>query len=110
VQLWKPENEAVFTGEHERIILSWIPAQPLGQDEWFVVSLRWLENGQLQYGGAQVQEPQWPVAEFYYGRADQPERRYEWDVEVVRITTDAQGNQISQVLSPKSETRSFYWR
>jgi hypothetical protein len=104
-----PNSGEYFHGS-QNILLEWEPVGRLAFDEWYFVSLRYWK-GTLQYSGDKVKEPSWIVrGEIFYGQADLASgRRYEWDVTVVRITYDAQGNETSTPLSPVSETREFFW-
>ncbi len=110
-QLLGPEDGKNFEGGAEfPIRLRWQPVGQLADNQWYVVSLRFLSNGQMQYGGMRLQANEWLVpAEFYYGRADQPEREYYWDVTVVELTTDEDGNEVGRDISPASETWTFQW-
>ena len=62
------------------------------------------EKSDLFTPATSIQMPTW-----LWGRADQPERRYQWFVRVIRSTTDGRGGELFIPLSPDSEIRTFYW-
>jgi len=110
--LLNPGNELRFDGEKAQIELKWeaIQGMPTGADFGYQVVIRWTEQGVPQeYSPPSTPLTAMPFPGWLWGRADQPLRRYEWFVRVVRLTTDGQGGEIFIPLSPASETRSFYW-
>lgn len=108
--LLEPEDGAVFIGEREKIVLRWTSVGPLAEDQWYAVSLRYLQGGQLQYSGHHVKETEWELpAEFFFAKADLPERAYQWDVTVIRVESGPKG-ETGTDISPRSESRTFYWR
>jgi predicted nucleic acid-binding Zn ribbon protein len=105
-----PEDGKVFVGEAEKIVLQWESVGMLAKDEWYAVSLRYLQGGQLQYSGHQVKERKWQLpAEFFFAKADPPDRAYQWDVTVVRVESGPKG-EIGTDISPRSASRTFYWK
>jgi LysM repeat protein/ribosomal protein L37E len=104
--LKEPTEGEVFSGGRDVvIILRWEAVGPLAADEWYAVRLHYLANGQTQYTGANVKETSWRVPADLFGKADQPDRVYQWDVTVIRVGPDGTG----QEISPRSPTRSFRW-
>jgi hypothetical protein len=109
-RLLGPEDRTVFIGEAEKIVLRWESVDVLAEDEWYSVSLRYLQGGQLCYGGHQVKGNEWQLpAEFFFAKADPPERAYQWDVTVVRVESGPKG-ETSTDISPRSESWTFYWK
>jgi RNA polymerase subunit RPABC4/transcription elongation factor Spt4 len=109
-RLLGPEDGKMFIGEAERIVLRWESMGVLAENEWYAVSLRYLQGGQLQYSGHRVKKNEWQLpAEFFFAQADPPERAYQWDVTVIRVESGPKGETDTDV-SPRSETRSFYWK
>jgi len=109
-RLLGPEDGTVFVGEAEKIVLRWEPVGVLAEDEWYAVSLRYLQGGQLQYSGHHVKESEWQLpAEFFFAKADPPERAYQWDVTVIRVESGPKG-ETGTDISPRSEARTFYWK
>lgn len=106
----EPEHGKVLVGEAENIVLRWESVGALAEDEWYAVSLRYLQDGQILYSGHQVKENEWQLpAEFFFAKADPPERAYQWDVTVVRVESGPKG-EIGIDISPRSESRTFYWK
>jgi hypothetical protein len=108
--LLEPEDGKVFVGEAEKIVLRWESVGALAEDEWYAVSLRYLQDGQILYSGHQVKKNEWQLpAEFFFAKADPPERAYQWDVTLVRVESGPKG-EIGIDISPRSESRTFYWK
>jgi hypothetical protein len=108
--LFSPANKAQFNGGTDEMIdLIWGPVGLLADNEFYALRLRWEEGGETAYGGTNTQKPEWRVPISMYGKADLPARAYEWDVTVYRKVTDADGKTTEISVSPKSETRVFYW-
>jgi hypothetical protein len=109
-RLLGPEDGKVFVGEAESIVLRWESVAVLTENEWYSVSLRYLQGGQLHYGGHQVKENKWKLpAEFFFAKADPPERAYQWDVTVIQVESGPKG-ETSTDISLRSESRTFYWK
>lgn len=89
--------------------MRWEPVGDLRGDEWYGLSLRFKQNKQTQFGGARLKENRWRVPQEYAGKADEPDRAYEWDVVVVRVWQEG-GREVAQEISPRSETWTFHWR
>lgn len=105
-----PENEhEFFEGDAARIILQWDPVGPLAENEWYQVVLSFFKLGETQYEGTRLKETEWQVPEYFHGQADQPERAYYWNVTVMQVIKDPDGNETSIERSPSSETWTFYW-
>lgn len=110
-KLISPEPELRITGgEGTRIELSWEGPAQLAPNEWYGLSVRYLSGGQRRFSGARLKENKWVVPPELAGKADEPDRAYEWDVVIVTVETTVQGVETSREISPKSETRTFYWR
>ena len=109
-RLLGPEDGMVFVGESEKIVLRWGSVGILAEDQWYAVSLRYSKGGQIQYSGHQVKENKWELpAEFFFAKADPPERAYQWDVAVIRVESGPKG-ETGTDISPRSESRTFYWK
>lgn len=109
-RLLGPEDGAVFVGEGEKIVLRWESVGVLAEDQWYAVSLRYLQGGQLRYSGHHVKQNNWELpAEFFFAKADLPERAYQWDVTVIRVESGPKG-ETGTDISPRSESRTFYWK
>lgn len=108
-RLLLPADSLRISGEGTLIELSW-DGGPLADDEWFGLSVRYQSGGQTQFSGARLKETKWHVPQSLAGKADEPDRAYEWDVVIVKVSQDTQGVETSREVSHKSETRTFYWR
>ena len=109
-QLLSPESDMRISGEGTLIELKWQGPWTLGPDEWYGLSLRYVSGGQRQFSGARLKETKWRVPSELAGKADEPDRAYEWDVVIVKVEQTDQGVETSREVSPKSDTRRFYWR
>jgi len=106
--LLSPEDGKVFTGG--TVELRWESVGPLAKNEWYVVSVRYPRGGVMQYKGKRTKETSWKLPwEEYYNKSDPPDHIYYWDVVVAREVTIG-GESKMEDISPKSETRTFYWR
>jgi len=106
--LQSPASGSSFQGQSTLILLTWEPVGDLQADEYYNVSVRYSQGGQVQYAGDWVQTTEWRVPEWLFGRADQG--RFEWDVTVHQALTIRQdGSKEGPALSPKSETWFFTW-
>jgi LysM repeat protein len=108
--LRNPGDKASSTGDREQIFLAWDAVPGMAADDRYQVIIRWKEQGARQETpdlfttALSIQVPPW-----LWGRADQPEREYQWFIRAVRRTTDGQGGERVIPLSPDSEIRTFYW-
>ncbi len=106
--LVSPDNGASFQGQDAAIFLTWQSVGHLKADEYYNVSMRYSQNGQIQFAGGWVQKTEWRVPDWLFGRADQG--RFEWNVTVHQAFTIRQdGSKEGPAISPKSETRFFIW-
>lgn len=105
-----PQDEERISGEGTLIELRWEGPFSLATNEWYGLSVRYISGGQPQFSGARLKENKWPVPKELAGKADEPDRRYEWDVVIVSVTQGTGGVETSREISPKSETSTFYWR
>jgi LysM repeat protein len=105
-----PGDQASYHGDKEQIFLIWNAVPGMIAEDRYQVVMRWSEQGALQEKSdlfttaTSIQVPLW-----LWGRADQPERRYQWFVRPVRLTTDGQGGERVIPLGPPSPTQNFFW-
>jgi len=105
-----PEDGAPFHGQNTIIELKWKSVGELEEGQWYLVNVRYKEGGQVRESGTLVKETVWMVpAEFFYAKADQPDRAYQWQVQVVQVVKDETGQERYVPMSPPSETRTFHW-
>jgi len=103
-----PPNEAVALRE-EAVLFRWISVDVLAPNEWYVL-LIYPDNS-----SAQSLPSVWTKATSYrLGPEFAPDAgqsaTYAWQVSVVRVKTDANGQMILEAASPPSEVRRFTWQ
>jgi len=109
-RLLQPANQTEIRGGGSRITLSWESAATLADEEWYSLSLRYLADGAVHYGGTWTKDTQWIVPAELYTKAAQNERVFQWDVTVMKQTGERPGGGREGVpQSPSSETRTFLW-
>ena len=105
-----PGDQVSYRGDKEQIYLIWDAVPGMAADDRYQVVIRWIEQGALQEKSdlftpaTSIQMPPW-----LWGRADQPERRYQWFVRPVRLSTDGRGGELVSPLGPTSPIRTLYW-
>jgi LysM repeat protein len=105
-----PGDQVSYRGDKEQIFLIWDAVPGMAADDRYQVGIRWIEQGALQEKSdlftpaTSIQMPTW-----LWGRADQPERRYQWFVRPVRLSTDGRGGELVSPLGPISPIRTLYW-
>jgi LysM repeat protein len=105
-----PGDLATYRGDAAQIYLIWDAVPGMAADDRYQVVIRWIEQGALQEKSdlftpaTSIQMPTW-----LWGRADQPERRYQWFVRPVRLSTDGRGGELVSPLGPTSPIRTLYW-
>jgi len=110
VRLLSPEDGTRFQGRRTRVILQWESVGPLGEDEWYGVSLRYWADGGLRYSGAWVKQDNWLVPKELHRKPDPKEPGFQWDVTLMLQTgTKADGGRDGVPVNAVSETREFYW-
>lgn len=110
-QLLEPEPGQYFSGAETRIELRWVPVGPLENDEWYGLILRYRHEDHDIETGAWLKESFYVVPSYLAGQADEPDRRYDWGVVVVKeIGERSDGTRDGRKISPRSETRHFVWR
>ena len=110
-RLLEPIAGQYFSGAETRIELRWEPVGSLKEDEWYGLIFRYVHEGLDIETGAWVKETSWVVPGYFAGQADEPQRRYEWGVVVVKeVGRRADGSREGLEISPRSEMRDFTWR
>ena len=110
-QLLEPEPGQYFSGAETRIELRWVPVGPLENDEWYGLILRYRHEDHDIETGAWLKESLYVVPSYLAGQADEPDRRYDWGVVVVKEMGErSDGTREGRKISPRSETRHFVWR
>jgi LysM repeat protein len=105
-----PGDHSPNSGDTAQIFLIWDAVPGMTADDRYQVVIRWVEQGALQEKSdlfttaTSIQMPPW-----LWGRADQPDRKYQWSVRPVRLSTDGRGGELISPLGPASPTRTLYW-
>ena len=109
-RLLEPANQVQFRGGASQIRLSWEPSGVLADDEWYALSLRFLADGVVQYGGTWTKDSSWVIPAELHTKAGERERAFQWDVTVMKQTgSRTEGGRVGVPLSATSETRTFFW-
>jgi murein DD-endopeptidase MepM/ murein hydrolase activator NlpD len=108
VLLTPPDGQVVE--EEETVLLSWASVGVLADDEWYVLRLR-LPGDAEQPEGVWMRATSWRVSSDLRPSKDAAGYPIHWQVVVVRLVeTRPDGSRQTDILSPLSEMRTFYWR
>jgi outer membrane protein assembly factor BamD (BamD/ComL family)/predicted Ser/Thr protein kinase len=103
-----PADGTLFQGKYTVIMLQWESVGALASDEYYDVTVMHYVGEEPRYWGGPVRETQWQVpAEAGLGEAAND--RFYWWVTVRKADTAPGLGQLDLALSPRSETRTFYW-
>ncbi len=108
-QLAGPKSGDSFRGASSPPELKWEPIDELGPDDFYLVKLQFLENGQPSSYTQPLKDTAWEVPTDILHRTDSPEREIQWSVVVAQIPPDSD-NENAAELSEPSETRFFTWQ
>lgn len=100
-----PSDGEWFHGGSTIIDLKWKPPAELPPRHVYRLIIRYRQGGNLVEIPIITERPSYIVPQSLHGAADQPDRTYEWQVQVIYLTD--QGNIIP--LSPFSEPKTFHW-
>ena len=110
-ELIAPADNEEILGRGADIWLTWKPAAPLGEDEWYAVSVRYYTSDTTQCSGTWQKETRWRVPEDLFQKYDPAHPGYQWDVVIMRQTgTRPDGGREGIPVSHPSETRLFLWK
>lgn len=106
-----PPDGALFEGADTVILLSWASVGILPKDDWYVLRLRRAGAITEQLPPVWTKVTSWRLpAELYMADPAGPQR-LDWQVVVMHHSgTDAEGAWTGEELSPRSGTRTFYWK
>lgn len=107
--LTNPGDQKSYSGESAQIVFEWESRDGLPRGAVFRLTITWTEKGAPMSWPWDTPKPSLPVASWLWSRADQPERRYTWSVQIVQLATDGKGSERIIELSPPSPQRIFYW-
>ncbi len=105
-----PPEEHRFWGDTDPILLNWMSVGVLGDDDWYLVELRHIQNGEevVHYGW--TRSTSWRVPPSLYPGAEEKHRLFRWQVRVVQTATpDVPDPARLKSKSPRSTMRTFYW-
>jgi len=93
------------------VLLNWMSEGLLSEDEWYLVSVRYVAGaGTAQQITELTKTTSYLVPLEMRPARDALSHLFEWDVGVVRETgTFSDGTPKVEPISPRSETRTFYW-
>ena len=104
-----PAQEKYFWGDTDPVLLNWISVGILGDDDWYLVELRHLQNGgeTVHYGW--TRSTSWRVPPSLFPGESARHHLFRWQVRVVHSpTTDVDPVKLKS-SSPRSQMRTFYW-
>lgn len=104
-----PPPGTTFNGASAIVIIQWISAGILEEDEFYRVTLNVPTTEGPETKHAYVKSTAWRVPEEYFPPAEVENRRFNWSVAVVR-QTEAEPHPAYVMLSQPSETREFFWK
>jgi LysM repeat protein len=109
--LLSPSDKAELRGLKEPLTLMWLSVGLLGDDEWYVVDLRYNDReGKTQQAEQWLRTTTWRLPESLRPGTDAPYHSFRWTVTVTRQTgVKPDGSPVGEAASPKSETWSFFW-
>ncbi|HNS01861.1 MAG TPA: LysM peptidoglycan-binding domain-containing protein [Anaerolineae bacterium] len=88
-------------------VLTWKPVAGMGPQDYYFVVVRYpLRDGRASAIEERVTGPSFTVPQWYYDLANTPDRLGTWSVQVRRMGANNQ----ELIVSPFSESRTFYWR
>lgn len=103
-----PPDGATFTGPSALVMLQWISAGILEEDEFYRVSVTVPSTDGADTRQNYVKSTAWRVPEDYFPLPEIVDRSFTWSVTVVRQTgTDLDADYTS--LSSSGEPREFFW-
>ena len=93
------------------VLLNWMSERLLSEDEWYMVSVRYVTGaGTAQEVTELTKATSYLVPLEMRAAGEASSHLFEWDVWLVKETgTFADGTLKVEPISPRSETRAFYW-
>jgi LysM repeat protein len=107
--LSNPGDQAPYSGDTAQIMFEWQSRDGLPRGAVYRLTITWTEKGIPQFYFWDTVATSLRAAGWLWGRADQPDRRYTWFVQILQLATDGKGGERVILLSPSSEKRIFYW-
>ncbi len=106
-----PEKEFREEQAELAILLNWLSVGLLGEDEWYCVTVRFLDaEGEEQEIVEYAKANSYRLSSELRPPSDAESHAFEWEVRVVRlIETDREDGPQVMPIGSRSELRSFYW-
>lgn len=103
----RPADDQIFHGDEEPIMLAWTSVGILGDDEYYLVHMRYMVDDEAVAEWSEWRKDTgWRVPSELQPPSEARSHLFRWDVTVMRRT--GEGSE-GEPLSPTSEVRSFYW-
>lgn len=107
-RLMGPSNEVTILRE-EAVLFRWISVDVLAPNEWYVLLIYPNGNAAQPIPSAWTKSTSYRLGLEFAPDAGQT-TNYAWQVSVVRVKTDSNGQMILEAASPPSEVRRFTWQ
>jgi LysM repeat protein/predicted nucleic acid-binding Zn ribbon protein len=105
-----PPNQRVFDGQDTVVLLNWTSVGILGDDDWYVVTVRVSRGDQIVENAHWLKTTSWRLPDELRPAADAGPQIYWWDVVVRRQTEiNASGERSGPTVSPRTAPRQFTW-
>jgi LysM repeat protein len=104
-----PPHGTIFWGADTAILLNWVSVGILEEDEWYLVTLNYLVNGEREAAREWTKATSWRLSEELHPPAEAETRTLVWDVAVVRRAPSPSNIEEGEILSPRSRPREFTW-
>jgi len=109
-QMLYPPDGATIEGQETVIALQWASVGILAEDEWYELYLQYLgerSSSELSEITVHTRLTAWRLPAEWYPGEDNEQARFEWKVQVVRITP---GTEAPKLISKPSHVRRFDWK
>lgn len=103
-----PANEATILRE-ESVLFRWISVDVLAPNEWYVLLIYPSGNAAQTIPSVWTKSTSYRLGPEFAPKAGAA-ANYAWQISVVRVSTDANGQMILEAASPPSEVRRFTWQ
>lgn len=107
-RLMGPSNEEVVLRE-EAVLFRWISVDVLAPNEWYVLLIYPSGNASQPIPSVWTKATSYRLGPEFAPDAGQS-AAYAWQISVVRVKTDNNGQMILEAASPPSEVRRFTWQ
>lgn len=109
-----PLDRTIYNGAEATINLEWQPISSNGlrENEWYFVSISYTaRDGTATIQNSWSRETRWTVRGIAFKDIAADKRMFQWSVTIMRVEgTDPNNSAFRVPISPKSETRTFFWQ